>query len=124
MTNILFNGVEQHIDTLEELGAALDLFDGEDQFELICTAENDASLVMLRNGVHAWLLYLRFPEDAGFHSIGDIQREDAASFLLSNGQVDEYPLAWCIDVEQCYKAVAYFFVNDGQQPPWVNWHAD
>ena len=28
-----------------------------------------------------------------------------------------------IDVEQCYKALAFFFVNEGAQPDWVSWHA-
>jgi len=46
----------------------------------------------------------------------------SASYVLSNDQVDEYPLSWCIDIEQCYKAMAYFFVNNGAMPSWVSWH--
>ena len=36
---------------------------------------------------------------------------------------DEYQLAWCIKVEQCYRILAYFYVNEGAQPDWVSWHA-
>jgi len=39
---------------------------------------------------------------------------------MSNGQVDVYPLSWCIDVKQCYKAVAYFCVNEGAKPDGVD----
>lgn len=41
-----------------------------------------------------------------------------ASFRLSNDQqVDEYPLSWCIEIEQCYKALTCSFVNNGEKPP-------
>jgi hypothetical protein len=79
---------------------------------------------MLRNGDTAWLMYIRYPGDAGFSSRGDTRRSGTAEFRLSNGQVDEYPLAWCVDIEQCYMAVAYFFVNNGGRPEWIHWHDD
>lgn len=25
---------------------------------------------------------------------------------------------------QCYKAIAYFFVNEGAKPEWIRWHED
>lgn len=76
---------------------------------------------MLRNGHWAWLMYMAEPGDAGFRSEGDASLGGTASYTLSNGQVDEYPLAWCIPVEDCYKAVAYFYVNEGERPGWVKW---
>jgi len=76
---------------------------------------------MLRNGTNAWLMYLRHHEgDNGFTSQGETGRIGVASYELSNGQVDEYPLSWCIEIEQCYKALAYFFVNEGSKPEWVS----
>jgi len=77
---------------------------------------------MLRNGEHAWLMYLRQAGDSGLNSVGNEQRAGVEKYVLSNGQTDEYPLAWCIEIEQCYKAMAYFFVNEGERPGWVNWH--
>lgn len=124
MIEIHFNGVDQRVESVEQLGLALDAFDRKDQFELWCFSPNGPSLCMLRNGSCAWLMYLRFSEDAGYHSIGAVDSDGMASYRLSNGQIDEYPVAWCIDVEQCYRAVAYFFVNSGAQPPWVTWQAD
>lgn len=67
-------------------------------------------------------MYLRYEGDSGFISQGEPSAHGVALYELANGQVDEYPLAWCIDVEQCYKALAYFFVNEGAQPDWVSWH--
>jgi hypothetical protein len=76
---------------------------------------------MLRNGKHAFLMYLRVSGDSGFVSVGSSEQDVPVQYRLSNGQVDEYPNAWCLPVEQCYKALAYFFVNDGQRPEWVAW---
>jgi hypothetical protein len=77
--------------------------------------------MMLRNGANAWLMYLRFNGDSGFVSKGDATKTGDESYTLSNGQVDKYPLSWCIDLEQCYKAIAYFFVNEGAQPVFIAW---
>ena len=124
MVEVLFNGVDQPIDTIEALGQALDQFDSHTHFELWCTVPDGPSLLMLRCGGHAWLMYLRFTGDAGLHSVSVAEREGTGSYLLANGQKDHYPVAWCIDLEQCYKAVAYFFVNAGERAPWVHWHED
>ncbi len=121
MIRVHFNGVDQHVESIEGLDVALDRFDGHDQFEVVCAVPDGRSLTMLRSGGHAWLMYLRFSGDSGFHSMGRADREGVASFRLSNGQVDEYPVAWCIDVEQGFKAVAYFFVNNGACAPWISW---
>lgn len=79
-------------------------------------------MCMLRNGGHAFLMYLRFPGDSGFVSVGDANDETLVRYTLSNGQIDEYPQSWCVPVEQCFKALAAFFVNDGQRPEWIAWH--
>jgi hypothetical protein len=122
VVELVFNGHRQSITSVEELGEALDRFDAQLQFELWASTPEGPSMCMLRNGIHAWLMYFRQPGDSGFNSIGNRGRAGAQKFLLSNGQEDEYPLSWCIEVEQCYKAVAFFFVNEGARPEWVNWH--
>ena len=78
-------------------------------------------MVMLRNAEHAWLMYLRFDGDSGFVTKGDQTQHGACTYRLSNGQVDEYPLSWCVNLEQCYKAIAYFFVNNGARYDFVDW---
>jgi hypothetical protein len=103
-------------------GSWLDLFDQVRIFELWASVSQDGpSLSMLRNGPCAWLMYLRFNGDAGFVSQGELTQTGKASYTLSNGQVDHYPLSWCIDLELCYGAVAYFFAYEGARFPWITW---
>lgn len=118
---VTFQGVEHPCKTIEDFGVALDNFDVEPQFELWLKEPKGPAVCMLRNGVNAWLMYLRHEGDSGFTSLGDAQRSDAVNYRLSNGQTDEYPAAWCVPVEQCYKALAYFFVNSGLRPEWLAW---
>jgi hypothetical protein len=113
-----------HCESIEAFSIELDVFDGEPAFELWLRVPNGTSMSMLRNGPNAFLMYLRFRGDSGFTSRASPAKPGTASFRLSNGQEDEYPLSWCIDVEQCYKALAYFFVNNGDKPDWVQWHQD
>lgn len=79
---------------------------------------------MLRNGDDAWLMYLRHKGDSGFSSRSGSDRSGSASFMLSNGQFDTYPLSWCVDVDQCYRAMAYFYENAGARPEGIEWHED
>jgi len=119
---VMFNGQSEDIESVEEFGSALDRFDQSDTFELWLSAVDGASMTMLRSQSNAWLMYLRHDGDAGFHSVGQPSRSDTAAYTLSNGQVDDYPLAWCLDVDLCFKALAHFFVNEGSRPEWVTWH--
>src|SRR3954447_593601 len=52
------------------------------------------SLCVLKNGVNAWLMYLREEGDVGFHALNayyDGSAEAMIAFTLENGQVDEKP---------------------------------
>jgi len=122
MLTVTFNDHTQSVVSVEQLGGLLDQFNSTDQFELWLSIETGPSVCMLRNGKNAFLMYLRFSGDSGFVSQAEESKPGSASYVLSNGQVDEYPLAWCVNVEQCYKVLAYFFVNDGAKPDWVSWY--
>ena len=122
MIVVTFNGKRQEVSSIEQLSVALDQFDQVDQFEVWLSASRGQAICMLRNESNAWLMYLRYDGDSGFTSQAKTGRTGVASYKLSNGQVDEYPLSWCIEVEQCYKALAYFFANEGGKPEWVSWH--
>lgn len=123
MIEVSFNGTQNEIGSIEALSLALDRYDESPSFELWLSVVPDGpSVCMLRNREHAFLMYLRHPGDSGFVSNGSAMAERDVAYTLSNGQVDEYPSFWCIPVEQCYKVLAYFFVNEGQRPEWVNWH--
>lgn len=123
MVTVTINDQSESVTSIEEFGIALDRFDHLPKFEIWLSVESGPSICMLRNGKHAWLMYLRYEGDSGFVSQGELRAQGVASYELANGQIDEYPLAWCIDIEQCYKALAFFFVNKGAQPDWVSWHA-
>jgi Immunity protein Imm1 len=119
-----FNGAELHPSSTEEVGRLLDRVDQVREFELWASAPNGPSLCMLRNGDDAWLMYLRQEGDSGFSSRSFVHCAGTVTFRLCNGQVDEYPRSWCIDIEQCYKALAYFFENAGAKPDWIDWNED
>jgi hypothetical protein len=119
---ISFNSRKQDIASIEALGQALEHFDEVPEFELWASVAEGPSLCMLRNRENAWLMYLRHEGDSGFNSLGQTERIGNATYIFSNGQEDEYPLAWCVEVEQCYKAVAYFYINNGLRPEWIHWH--
>ncbi len=123
MVAVRFNNQSESIISIEDFDIALERFDRSPNFEIWLSVEAGPSICMLRNGKHAWLMYLRFSGDSGFVSQGELGAQGVESYEFANGQIDEYPLAWCIDVEECYKALAYFFVNEGAQPVWVSWHA-
>lgn len=116
-----FNGEEQVVKSSEEFSVELDRFDAVEMFELWLFSSNGPSIGMLRSEGNAWLIYLRHEGDNGFTSASTDLRAGVATYKLSNGQLDEYPLSFCIDIEQCYKALAYFFANDGAMPTGINW---
>jgi hypothetical protein len=122
MTKISFNGNSKQCETTEALGVLLDEFNHEATFELWIEIAGGPFMGMLRNGENAFLMYLRFAGDAGVPSRAAVPRPGTATFRLSNGQIDEYPLSWCLEVDQCYQAIAYFFVNEGTKPDWIHWH--
>jgi hypothetical protein len=119
--NVTFNGTDYSYASMEELGIALDRFDSEPQFELWVSTQSGRSIAMLRNGDHAWLMYLRFQGDSGAVTSGEQSKLGSCEYRLSNGDVNEIPLSWCIELEQCYRAIAYFFVNDGARYDYVTW---
>ncbi|MGK5035846.1 Imm1 family immunity protein [Janthinobacterium sp. LB3P118] len=87
-------------------------------------AEQGPALCMLRNGGNAWLMYLSGQDDVSFHTLGDDEADGVCSYLLANGQVDEYPEAWCVDVEHCERAFVAFFRTGGARPANIAWEAD
>ena len=116
-----FNGQTETVASQEKLRETLGRLDEAPQFELWLCVEDGPSLCMLRNAEHAWLMYLRHEGDSGFTSLGDPDRLGDQAYLLSNGQQDQYPAAWCIDIAQCYEALVHFYRNDGAQAGWIHW---
>lgn len=117
---VTFQNVEQTIKSIEDFAVELDKFDAVTEFELWLCLESGPAVCMLRKGTNAWLMYLRHSDDDGVTSEG-ASRVGTVNYQLANGQIDQYPATWCVPVEICYKALAYFFVNEGQRAEFLNW---
>ncbi len=80
----------------------------------------------LVNDKTGWLSYLRYNGDAGFSSRNPAYSgaEDAVQeYYLSNGQRDEFPLAWAICASEVLAVLEYFVIHL-QPAPWIHWHND
>ena len=93
-------------------------------------ADNDdeSSMMALINGDWGWLMYLREECDAGFSSrnpdyMGTDDDGKTMDFLLSNGQLDYYPLSYVLPIEQIMKALEYF-EKCHEMPRFITWHND
>lgn len=94
--------------------------------EIWVYSEDEQSMCALINGDYGWLMYLREEGDAGFSSRNPDYTgsdDETMEFTLSNGQVDEYPLAWVLPVEIVNKALEYFEKNH-KLPDFITWHDD
>jgi len=89
--------------------------------------ENDkANMCALAAGKIAWLMFLRFNGDAGFSSRNPNYtgaKDEMLEFMLSNGQMDEYPLSWTLPEETWVKAILHF-AKTGQPIKTIQWHDD
>jgi hypothetical protein len=124
MVILELDGERFEIKSDTDLAAALKRCSSRSEFELWISAADGPSMCMLRNGDDAFLMYLRHDEDPGFTTRGPNADGRMVGFRLSNGQMDEYPVRWCIPLEDCFKALAHFFAANGAQPPWLEWHED
>ena len=121
---VIFNDEHKEFFSIDELNEALTRFDDEPNFDLWVSIPDGPMINMMRSGPDAFLMYLRFAEDTGITSRPRVPRVGAASFRLANGQVDEFLQSWCIDREQCYKAIAHFCAIEGEMPKCIAWHED
>ncbi len=117
------------ITTVEELRQQLERVHQQQLSEVWLDAgEEGPALTMLVNGVHAWLMYLRDHDgDPGFSSRNPHYTGPASAtmqFLLSNGQMDEYPVAWTLPLEEACAACEYFVLSQGGRSPAITWHDD
>ncbi len=92
------------------------------------TEEDEQVMMAFINGDYGWLMYLRENGDSGFSSRnpnykGTEDSNDRMDFMLSNGQLDYYPLSYVLPVEQVIKALDYFEKNH-KLPEFITWHDD
>ena len=122
MIQLTLNDLRLESGDLEALDASLKGAMVESEFELWASVQSGPAMSMLRNGADAWLMYLRWSGDSGFRSVGP-ERSGVASYTLSNGQTDESPRSWCIDLESCLEAFRAFHRHNGARPESITWAA-
>lgn len=94
--------------------------------EIWAETEDGQAMAALINGDTGWLVYLREEGDAGFSSRNPAytEPEDAIQdYYLSNGQCDEYPLAWALPVSELQRAMEHLLTR-AEPAPWIWWHND
>jgi len=124
MISITLNQQSLPASTRAQLDASLAVVRAREKFELWISTEAGPMMCMLRNGESAWLMYLNEPGDSGFSSRGEVARAGATTYTLANGQVDEYPLSWCVSLPSCLQAIEEFWVSAGCLPSRISWSRD
>jgi hypothetical protein len=88
--------------------------------------DDGRALCALIHSERGWLMYLPGLEDTGYSSRDPDYSGDPGAkmeFVLSNGQRDEYPVAWTLPLERIERAFRYFD-ETGDRAPFIEWHAD
>ena len=113
------------VPTAKDLRQCLEQVRQQQFSELWLIAGDDGpSLTMLVNGAYAWLMFLQNQDDVGFHSLNLSYHGSAElrmKFQLSNGQMDEYPVAWTLALEDAFDACEYFMTTQGRRSPAITW---
>jgi hypothetical protein len=98
------NGQEATVSAAADLRPYWQAVRGRQFSEVWLNADDQGSaLAMLVNGEHAWLMYIRNGDDPGLTSRNPeyVGSPDALlEFVLANGQLDEYPMAWTFPLEE------------------------
>ena len=120
------NDQELPIATVSDLRQHLERARLQQFSEVWLTAGDDGpSLAMFVNGTQAWLMYLcDHHGDPGFHSLNLLYHGPAEllmKFQLSNGQMDEYPVAWTLALKDACDACEYFVAIQGGRSPDITW---
>jgi hypothetical protein len=125
-TTLGVNGAEYTISTQTELQQHLAALSNQGYFELWLTLPTDICISALINNDRALVIFGRYDGDAGLSSRNPDNADDNGKqidFYLSNGQRDEYPLAWTIPTKDALTAFDYAF-RYHRAAPWIVWHDD
>jgi hypothetical protein len=121
----LLNAQELSMPTARDLRQCLEQVRQRQFSEVWLIAGDDGpSLTMLINGASAWLMNLQNQDDVGFNSLNPSYHGPAElrmEFQLSNGQMDEYPVAWTLALEDAFDACEYFVTTQGGRSPAITW---
>jgi hypothetical protein len=125
---LLLNGATAPYSSIQNLRASL-TESGRQFGEVWLEATDDGpALCMLVNGNQAFLIYLGDNNgDLGFTSRNpryEGPMDAVMEFELSNGQIDEYPAAWAVPLNDALEACEHFVASGGGRSPDITWHDD
>lgn len=94
--------------------------------EIWIDGNDDSHLCALINGNMGYLMYLPDEDGRSFSSRNPDYKGDnnkLLDFSLENGQLDYYPLSWCLPLSTIEKALIYF-KESKKCPSFIKWHDD
>ncbi len=125
---IIINGRKWKIENIEILRKHIESRGKTNIEEIDLHADEDISdtnffgLSVLINGDCSVIFYSRYEGDTGlvshnprYSGLPQAQLE----FVLSNGQVDKYPLAWAVATEDALRALEHTFLHQTPDPRLV-----
>jgi hypothetical protein len=115
----------RQVSTLQQIDASLSA-PREANLQIWVTAPQGGTLSAFFVDAEAWLMYLRHDGDSGFSSRNPSYTgapDAARSFILENGQVDEFPSSWFYP-EAIVAAALREFAAHGRRPEGIAWHED
>lgn len=122
---ILINDTEYKIGDMTDLERILN--EGhDDDYREIWVERGVARMCALAAKDIAWLMSVQVDDGAGYSSRNPSypgSEQETMAFELSNGQVDEYPVAWTLPRERWVSALLHF-ANTGERAENVIWHND
>ena len=125
-TTLSVNGAQYPINTHAELQQHFAALPNRGFLELWLTLPADICISALINDDRALVIFGRYDGDAGLSSRSrDFADDDGQQleFYLSNGQRDQYPLAWTIPTTDALAAFDHAFLYH-KAAPWILWHDD
>lgn len=121
MIKFSINNADINIETERYLNKKLNTIRTNKYNELCISGFGTSSLTVLINSKKAFLMYLRNEDDAGFNSMSSINdTEKTIDFLLSNGQMDQYPLHFLVNIDLAEKAILKYY-KTGEMWQGIDW---
>ena len=117
---VCLGNIEFEIENEEEFKNLGHQFNENEEVNII-GLENEPSITILINKSHAFLIFQRFTEDHGFHSLNEnLNLLGFKEFILRNGQADEYPQKYLIDRKRGLDAF-FYFLETRMMDPRIDW---
>jgi len=121
MIKFSINNTDFELKTEQSLNEKLTILKKNKFNEIWISGFAKSSLTVLTNSKKAFLMYLRNEDDAGFNSVSsENETDESMDFLLSNGQMDEYPLHFLVDIDLAEKAILKYY-ESGEMWNGIAW---